>query len=178
MRKVTTWLAVAFCTFALGFATAALWLAPRRHIATETEAPCSHQRGDECALALDSDTDLFSSARLPILDYCELMSRPDRYSGKIVRIRAGLGGFIHGILFADNKNCSGQTAVGFPESNEDVRRALTEAAGSEWYGHVPLDLIVVGKFEKVKPSLESDAIWATAEFRFVIMRVEKASKAH
>jgi len=86
-----------------------------------------------------------------------------------------LGGFFHGILFSE-ETCPNQTAVAFPQDNEDVRRALTEAAGSEHFGHVPLDLIVVGKFEKVTPSNESDRIWHTAPLHFKILRVEKASK--
>jgi hypothetical protein len=127
-------------------------------------------------LALDPKVDLPASANLPILAYCELVNNPERHSGKVVRVSATLGGSIHGILFFE-ENCPGQTAVAFPKSSDEVRRALTEAAGSEYFGHVPLNLIAVGKFEKVTPSNESDLIWHTAPLHFEIMRVEKASKA-
>jgi len=174
MRKVIIWLAVALCTFMLGFVAAALlWFPVAKNV---QETPCPPSQHSEDASALDPNADLSTSTTLPILAYCELVNNPDRYSGKVVRIRATLGGFIHGILFYE-ENCPGQTAVAIPQSNDEVRRALTEAAGSEYFGHVPLNLIVVGKFEKVTPSNESDLIWHTSPLHFEIMRVEKASKA-
>ena len=173
MRRGTIWLTVALSTFILGFVAASLWFPIARNV---RETPCPPAQHAEEALALDPSADLSTSANLPILAYCELVNNPDRYSGKIVRVRATLGGFIHGILFYE-ETCPGQTAVAFPRNNEDVRRALTEAAGSEYFGHVPLDLLVVGKFEKVTPSNESDLIWHTAPLHFEIMRVERASKA-
>ena len=92
---------------------------------------------------------------------------------------ARLGGFDHGILFYDPNSATAdkQTAVAFyPPDAEEVRRTLTEAAGSDYYGFVPLDLIVIGRFEKVRPSQGSDSIWDTAPLHFEIMHVEKASK--
>lgn len=177
MRRVSIWLCVAVCTFTLGFAAAALWFESRRPLTREQkEPPCPRPQPEEKALALDPSADPAASADLPILAYCELVNNLDRYDGKVVRIGARLGGFIHGILFYD-ENCPSQTAVAFPQAAENVRRALIEAAGSQWYGHVPLDLIVGGRFKKVTPSHESDAIRDTASLRFEIMRVEKATKA-
>jgi hypothetical protein len=177
MRRIVVWLGVALCTFTLGFMAAALWLESRRPLARDSQpSPCPRPQHGNNALALDPSVDLSASANLPILAYCELVNNPDRYSGKVVRVSATLGGFIHGILFYE-ESCPGHTAVAIRQDSDEVRRTLTEAAGSEYFGHVPLDLIVVGRFEKVTPSNESDLVWHTAPLHFEIMRVEKASKA-
>src|ERR1044072_2658222 len=86
MLKVTTWLAVALCTFILGFLAATLWFPGARNL---QENPCPPQRAND-TLALEPSVDLSASANLPILAYCELVNNPDRYSGKVVRIRATL----------------------------------------------------------------------------------------
>jgi hypothetical protein len=170
MKRTTSWLVVTLFTFILGVATALLWLEFSRPAVQKFEAaPCSSISVPERA-----------SADLPIIAYCELANNPDKYNGKVVRVSARLSGFIHGILFYD-QNCASAnngTAVAFhPSVVEEIRRTLTEAADSDAYGFVPLNLIVVGKFEKVTPSHESDLFWDTASQHFEIMRVEKASKA-
>ena len=172
MRRVVIWLAVGLCTFVLGFAAASMWFTATRDV---RERPCPPPTQVQDTLALAPGDALRDSANLPILAYCELVNNPERHSGKVVRVRATLRGFIHGILFSEN-TCPDRIAVSIPRGNEDVTRALTEAAGSEWFGHVPLDLIVVGKFEKVTPSNESDLLWDTASLHFEMMHVEKASK--
>ena len=86
-------------------------------------------------------------------------------------------GFIHGIEFYD-ANCPGDTqaAVVFdPQHTNEIEQVLKQARGSDkWFE--PVDIIAVGRFNKVTPSGESDAITSTASLRFEIVRVEKASK--
>ncbi len=116
------------------------------------------------------------SPDLPILAYCELINNPEKYSGKIVRIKAQLSGFQHGILFVD-RNCTGidkQTAVTFNLQNkEESEHILNKARGTDnWL--IPLDLVVIGRFRKVVPSNSSDTIYHTASLQFEITHVENA----
>lgn len=118
-----------------------------------------------------------SIANMQILPFCELANNPEKYSGQIVRVKARLSGFIHGILFSD-ADCMGvdkQTAVFYdPGYSEDIKRDLKEARGSDdWL--IPLDIVAVGTFWKVNPSIETDTIYDTASLRFEIIRIEEAS---
>jgi hypothetical protein len=132
-------------------------------------------------VALNPDADISAASNLPIIDYCELANNPERYSGKIVRVRARLSGFIHGMLFYD-ENCAGadnRAAVSYSRrTEEEITRTLNRARGSDgsmnWLE--PVNIIATGKFEKVTPSNESDTIYETASLQFQIIRVEKASK--
>lgn len=178
MRRISIWLSIAICTFALGFAAAMLWFQSPSPVVTE-EVPPSPTC--ESKVFLDSNTDLSAASNLPILDYCELANNPERYSGKIVRVRARLSGFIHGIVIAD-ENCVGidsQSAASYNQlTAEEIKRTLDSARGStnsmNWLE--PVNMIAIGKFEKVTPSNESDTIYDMASLQFEIIRVEKASK--
>jgi hypothetical protein len=178
MRRVSIWLLIAICTFALGFAAAMTWFQSPSSVVTEKvppSPPCDSK------VFLDSNADLSIAPSLPILDYCELATNPERYSGKIVRVRARLSGFIHGMVIAD-ENCVGvdnQAAANYNRlTAEEVKRSLDGARGStdsmNWLE--PVNIIAIGKFEKVTPSNESDTIYDTASLQFEIIRVEKASK--
>jgi hypothetical protein len=175
MRRVFIWFLIATCTFGLGFAAAMLLFQPRNPVIIEKVAsspPC------ESKVFLDSNADLSAASNLPILDYCELANNPERYSGKIVRVRARLGGFIHGMVIAD-ENCIGinnQAAASYnPSTAEEIKQTLERARGSDnWLEAV--NIIAIVKFEKVSPSNNSDLIYDTASLRFEILRVEKASK--
>ena len=178
MRRVSIWLLIAICTFALGFAAAMLWFQSHSSVAAEKvlpSPPCDSKA------FLDSDAELSAASKLPILDYCELANNPERYSGKIVRVHARLSGFIHGMVIAD-ENCVGvdnQAAASYNRTMaEEVKRTLDSARGStnsmNWLE--PVNIIAIGKFEKVTPSNESDTIYETASLQFEIIRVEKASK--
>jgi hypothetical protein len=178
MRRIFIWLLIAICTFALGFAAAMLWFqSPSSVVSDEVppSPPCDSK------VFLDSNADLSAASNLPILDYCELANNPERYSGKIVRVRARLSGFIHGMVIAD-ENCVGvdnQAAASYNRAMvEEVKRTLDSARGStdsmNWLE--PVNMIAIGKFEKATPSNESDTIYDTASLQFEIMRVERASK--
>ncbi|HEX8776146.1 MAG TPA: hypothetical protein VF735_21430 [Pyrinomonadaceae bacterium] len=181
MRRISLWLLVATCTFALGFAAAMLW-SQLPHPAVAERNPSSNP---PCisSVALDPNVDISAASNLPILDYCELATNPERYSGKIVRVRARLSGFIHGMVFSD-ENCLGvnnQAAASYyPPMAEEIRQTLNRARGSDssmnWLE--PVNIIAIAKFKKVTPSNESDTIYDTASLQLEIMRVEKASKLH
>ncbi|HEX8920420.1 MAG TPA: hypothetical protein VF766_03015 [Pyrinomonadaceae bacterium] len=128
-------------------------------------------------MALEQDADISAASQLPILDYCELVSNPERYSGKIVRVRARLSGFIHGMVFSD-ENCLGadnQAAASYyPSTAEEIRQTLNRARGSNssmnWIQ--PVNIIAIAKFRKVTPSNKSDTVYDTASLQLEIMRVE------
>jgi hypothetical protein len=159
MTRILISLLVLVIGFALGGATATLWL---RH--KSIPAPVQSNTN---GVAPD----------LPILAYCELATNRDKYNGQLVRVGTRLIGFIHGIEFYD-PNCPGDTqaAVIFdPQHKDEIERDLKQARASEnWLE--PLNIIAVGRFKKVRPSNESDTIYSTASLRFEIVRIEKASK--
>jgi hypothetical protein len=179
MRRISIWLVVATCTFALGFAAATFWFQLRRPVVAErnpsSSSPCIN------SVALDQMADISAASNLPILDYCELASNPERYNGKIVRVRARLSGFIHGMVISD-ENCIGvdnqAAATYYPPMAEEIRQTLNRARGSDssmnWLE--PVNIIAIVRFEKVTPSNESDTIYDTASLQVQIMRVERASK--
>ena len=183
MRRLIIWLCVATCTFALGFAIATLRLQLRQPVVTEI-APVSIDMSID-TVALNPGADISASSKLAILNYCELVNHPERYSGKVVRVRATLTGFIHGMLFYD-ENCAGpdaetdtRTAVTYdPLHAAEITETLNRARGSDhplnWFE--PVRVIAVGKFEKVTPTYESDTIYDTAALQFEVIHVEKATK--
>ena len=181
MRRVSAWLFVATCTFALGFAAATLWL-QSRHLGA-TENALSPDPPSVSTVTLNPDTDVSAASNLPVLDYCELANNPERYSGKVVRVRARLSVSIHGALFGD-EHCAGadkQAAILYhaltaQETTQTLNRARGSDSPANW--HEPVDIIAIGKFEKVTPSNASDTIYDTASLQFEITRVEKASKQH
>lgn len=167
MRRIPIWILIGSYTFVLGVAATPLWRQLLRPAAKEEVSARSDQRATHDA-----------SKDLQILPYCELANNPEKYSGQIVRVRARLSGFIHGMLFHD-PNCSRvdtQSAVFYdPGHKEEIKRDLKQARGSDnWLE--PLDIIAVGTFWKVNPSNETDTIYDTASLRFEIIRIEEASK--
>ncbi|HEX8096531.1 MAG TPA: hypothetical protein VF507_00785 [Pyrinomonadaceae bacterium] len=178
-------LLAALCTFALGLVAVMFWIEYRRPVVENLEAPpCFQPPHYESTTVPCSGLNFSALGDIPNLSYCELVNAADVYDNKIVRVRARLFSFIHGTIIYDG-NCPStrekdtDAAISFhPTTAEEVRRALTDASGSKYYGFEPLDLIVVGRLKKVTPSNESDTVWDTASLRFEIMRVEKASKVH
>ncbi len=82
-RKIICLLAAIF-TFALGVAVVLIWLA-------DYKSP--NQQSEAISLPVQK-ADL--PTEMPILAYCELASNPDKYNGKVVRLRAKLNGSKHG----------------------------------------------------------------------------------
>ncbi len=168
MRRVITRLLVACCTFTLGISVAALRFETRRQ-AFRTSGEPSRPGSQNCdnTLSLDSRADISAAANLPILPYCELVNNPDCYSGKIVRVGARAFWAEHGLFFHEER-CSGpshgRTAVQLPAANaEEVYNLLMNTCGREC--SKPLDLVVIGRFEKDRTS-----------FHFEIKSLESASR--
>jgi hypothetical protein len=168
MKRIFFLLLILLVTFSLGIASAFVWLNGRNLTNVENKAiALSGQKAD---VASES----------PILAYCELANNPEKYDGKIVRVSTKLWHFIHGTYFTD-KNCydeGKQTAVIFNEQRSDeIIDKLTKETKSEEYGYWGMpNVIVNGKFSRVKPTRESDAMIDNVELRFEILEVEKASE--
>ncbi len=168
MRRAIFWLFVTIVTFALGIATAFLWI---------KYCDSTIRKSKAVALSIEK-TD--APPEMPILAYCELANNPEKYDGKIVRVSTKLWFFIHGSFFSD-KNCAGegkQTAVIFnTERQEEIVDKLTKETKSEEYGFWGMPkIIAIGKFSRVNPTKESDAMVDNVDLRFEILEVEKASK--
>ncbi len=167
MRRTLFWIFISFFTFALGVATAFVWL-DRSELANAKPETTSLQKSD-------------ISTEEPILAYCELANNPEKYDGKIVRVSAKLWFMIHGYSFF-SRNCDGerkQTAVIFPDNERgfEIENKIAKDVGLTEYNPWSLpEVIAVGKFTRVEPSRESDSLSANTYLHFEILDVEKASK--
>lgn len=117
------------------------------------------------------------SSGAPKTEYCDLVSSPSKYDGKIVRVRANLNWFTHG-LYLDDSNCFGEgdnakTAIVF---NERVREKLFEAMKQKQiFGKPrrPLEIIAVGVFKYKSPrGVISDSIEDRTPLHFEIYNIE------
>lgn len=167
MKRTLFWTFISFFTFILGVAIAFVWLDRSEPANAKFEAT-SPQKID-------------ISTEETILPYCELANNPEKYDGKIVRVKAKLWFMIHGYSFL-NKNCEGerkQTAVIFPDNElgVEIRNKIVKDVGLTEYNpwNFP-DIIAVGKFTRVEPSRKSDSLSANTYLHFEILDVEKASK--
>lgn len=161
MKRIATWLFVISFTFAFGVSATLLYVRSFTSIV------------QELGNAKKEDT----STELPAVTYCKLVSDPEKYNGKIVRLTARLTSGKHGLLFMD-ADCSDveQAAVIFnPQNREEIKRNYLEVGKSGTFSE-DLDLITVGRFRKVIPSFASDALVNTASLQFEIMHIEKGSK--
>jgi hypothetical protein len=178
MRRVITRLLVACCTFTLGISIAALRFETRRPAFIGSGEP-STPRSQNCdyTLSLDSNADPATAAKLPILPYCELVNNPDCYSGKIVRVGARIFRSEHGMFFEDeycSNRSDNRTAIQLPSMQaEEVYSVLMKTCGPGCYK--PLDVVVIGRFEKVTPSSQSDLVRDATALRFEIKSLESAS---
>ena len=120
-------------------------------------------------------------AGLPELDYCEIRTNPERYNGKVVRIRAKLSSFIHGLYFHDER-CGVKSYEGLLDDN---RTAVTffEPKRSELYDTVerirdpnvprePVEVIAVGRFTRGYPTGQTDHISDRSSYHFELYLVE------
>jgi hypothetical protein len=123
------------------------------------------------------------TARLPELDYCEVKNNPRLYNGKIIRIRAPLGQYMHGVFFADpgcaNKYYEelldhGRTALAFfePKRTELWKSSTEILKARQSRNAVPV--IAVGRFEWKHPKGTSDAIEDRTSFHFELYSIQPA----
>lgn len=167
MKRKIFWLLASIFTFALGVAIVFVWLDVHKS---------PSQQSETVALPIQKAE---TPNETPILAYCELANNPEKYNGKVVRVRTKLNHFIHGAFFSD-ENCAGRgktTAVIFnPERANEIIKKLESETKSEEFGFWGAEVIAVGKFSRVKPTGESDALVDNIDLRFEILEIEKAFK--
>ncbi|MEZ5344655.1 MAG: hypothetical protein R2681_03770 [Pyrinomonadaceae bacterium] len=98
--------------------------------------------------------DKVNLAKIPSVDYCEIVRNPQKYNGKIVRIEnIKILWFMHGFYFEDEK-CRGEgdskrTAISFYEPKRETLMAVLGNFNSKNGGIDPnkaLERIVTGRF--------------------------------
>jgi hypothetical protein len=124
-------------------------------------------------------------AKLPQIDYCELRDSPDRYDGKIVKIRAQIANFGHGDYF-DDERCSrkvyenlrddDRTAVRYYEPHAAKLRDALKQAGLVCCLGDPTSIIAIGRFTREYPAGGSDLMSDRTSFHFELYSVEPVSK--
>ncbi|MGQ0540521.1 MAG: hypothetical protein ACT4O9_01565 [Blastocatellia bacterium] len=117
--------------------------------------------------------------------YCEVKNNPDRYNGKIVRIRAPLGYFIHGAFFEDPQ-CrdkyyeqlvdDGRTALSFFEPKREELFETYQEIIKKKKAFNTIPIIAVGRFEWKYPKGISDGIEDRTSFHFEAYSIELAKE--
>jgi len=172
-------LIAALTTFTIGVALVTLWLGYTDAGHTRrAKTPCQRRARMEMPppTAAPGAESPAGEGLSPVLSYCELAWNPDRYDGKIVRVRAALRLSIHG-LFLSDATCSRYENYAAVDFHEPQRRELVRLFfGPDSPTHAgpsPVELIVIGRFRKVVPSKVSDSLLDTVPLQFEIMHVEK-----
>lgn len=173
MKYSVVRLIAALITFTVGVALVTLWLGVNDSGRTRrAQTPCLRRA------QVETVTPAYPAAgESPdrILAYCELVTNPERYDGQVVRVRATIRMSIHGLFLGDG-TCSRQenyTAVDFHEAQRPELLDTFFGPDSPMRAGPRVELIAVGRFEKVVPSGASDSLLDTAPLRFEIMRVER-----
>jgi hypothetical protein len=171
-------LIAALGTFTVGVALVTLWLAYQdAGHARGAKTPCHRRAWVQSPPAAAPRAESPDGEGLsPVLSYCELVSNPERYDGKVVSVRATIRMSIHG-LFLSDATCSRHEDYAAVDFHEPRREELVEMFfGPDSPlrdGRGVVGLIAVGRFHKVVPSRVSDSLLDTAPLRFEIMHVEK-----
>lgn len=156
MRRVIPRLLVACFTFALGLSLTPLGLELRSPPSPDSEGIQIH-RSQSCdpALSLAPGADSSAAAALPIIPYYELMRNSVCYDGKIVRVGARIFWLENNMFFSAGGGYSqpeGPPAVQLNLANaEGVYAIMMRTCGPQCYE--PLDVVVVGRFERFRPSV-------------------------
>ena len=130
------------------------------------------------------------SENLPLLEYCELRNNPDKYDGKIVRLKAEINGGQHGDHLYDER-CPADpsiyayydaTAAVFYKNREDndkvrkIRDQRLENENSEKRWTDAVNVTVIGIFKKNKPTKNDSSYERNATFHFTINSIESFSE--
>ncbi|HEX7176322.1 MAG TPA: hypothetical protein VF240_13750, partial [Pyrinomonadaceae bacterium] len=154
MKNSALRLIVALITFAVGIALVTLWLGYKDAGHTRrAKTPCRlRARTPPPPAAASGAESPAGESLLPVLSYCELVGNPERYNGKVVRVRAALRMSIHG-LFLSDVTCDryeDYAAVAFDEPRgEELMDAFFGTDGPVRVGRGVVELIAVGRFYKV-----------------------------
>lgn len=172
--KIILGIAVAVCTFVVGCAT--FFLLPPLIEAILL---------DPSLRSVDIDRDCFgrvypgalpSSSEPPILDYCEVATNPECYSGKLLLIKAHMSGDNHGIFFygpgcETQRTAGALTGMSNDEYDEVVRKTCKEPCDY-------LEVEVLGRFEYIiHPNHTTNLNWDTMPMHLELLRVREASKS-
>ena len=179
MKNLAIRLTVALITFTVGVLPVMVWHELTRDPFDAWMEEACAQRREPCASPSSSVPHADRPGEeglLPVLAYCELVGNPERYDGKIVRVRATLRMSIHG-LFLSDVTCDRYENYAAVDFHEPRRKELVNT----FFGPDnptldrpgPVELIAIGRFEKVFPSRVYDSLLDNAPLRFEMMRVEK-----
>ena len=145
MRRTTLLFSVALITFVVGVMAATFWFIYRIPAAEYLEDPnCFRPAPEEVSIVRCVPPEA------PI-EICDLVQSPDRYDGKIVRVRAAISGYHHQHLF--DQSCSHehtQTLVDYDSSDAGGKLIGTIAELPDLRikeGYIRAELIVIGRFE-------------------------------
>lgn len=132
MRRLTLRLAVAVTAFVIGIASATAWLVNNL-----------------------SESDRVSHIDAPrdsIVNFCDLISRPEQYDGSVVRTRATITGF-HMLILSDSACIEENNFVRAdftPQLRGKFTAAYSSAGESELHeGNFRAEVTLIGRFEKV-----------------------------
>lgn len=129
------------------------------------------------SVGLGTQTRVFGQQKeFQTVPFCELMSQPAKYAGKLVRIRAAIVTGLDWQLLVD-RQCDQGADPAFPDCSENAKcekarqqmRSNINFRGDIWR----VEVIVVGEL-KVSPS--SSSARATAPPVFVIKEIERSFK--
>lgn len=139
MRRLTLRVAVTCLTFVVGVAAASVGMVSR--VAEKEEAPCR-----DCS-------EIYSSSEILTVTLCEISANPERYRGRLVRIRAVFhhdAGTIH--LF-DPCGSGGAARAGVAESCgacAGAWKALSIYSGYRTWYDGDADVVVVGRAGRIE----------------------------
>lgn len=127
---------------------------------------------------------------LHVLEYCELVNNPDKYDGKIVRLKAEIKGGQHGDHLYDDRCPADEsiyayydaTAAVIYKSKEDatkireIRDKRIENKNSQQLWVDPVNVRVIGIFRKNTPSKKDSDYERNATSHFLINSIESFSE--
>ncbi len=165
MKRFISWILVMLLAFTLGVVTALLWF---------------NRSSDNSSF---DNEKIFES--LPILDYCELRNNPDKYDGKIVRLRAGINTGNHGEFLYDTRCPADEKIKTYYDATAAVmyidrleQKKVTDIRSARrskpWTD--PVSVIAVGKFMKNEPTKNDSGMDRNSVFHFVIISLDAISE--
>ncbi|HEX7296287.1 MAG TPA: hypothetical protein VF251_11070 [Pyrinomonadaceae bacterium] len=168
--RLPLYFASALCTFALGLA-ASYGLLKLTDAASVSDSIRPLTLGSDCRLTGYAQA-IESTGHPIVLDYCEVASAPECYSGKLLQVNAVLTGDGHGIFFFGD-GCESQRTAGMMTSMSEAefQAVWANPAGNRlpWQR----DVSVLGRFEMVTPSRESNLNWHNMPMRVQVLRILK-----
>ncbi|HEY0051083.1 MAG TPA: hypothetical protein VGB68_17450 [Pyrinomonadaceae bacterium] len=138
----------------------------------EVEQSLYSVSGESCAI---SEDDIFTLPDRKVFGECEIRKNPERFNGKLLRIKARYNFMMHGALLESSAECGlsrsidEAISIGFrSEKDYEIIRNLQA---------LPVDIIAVGEFSASAPSRESDSIRDRTPYRFTGFCLEEAKAA-